>query len=283
MNAYIERMLGIVRQSGEIALSLIHRSEPTFKKDHSIFTRADKEISELVRQNLQDFLKLPGHILIDEEDEYRAQYLDEARLAQAQYLWASDPIDGTRVYANGMPHFGISLGLLKDLRPWLGVVYFPYLRELFYCDGENSYFLLDPFTPEETKVQIHPVDQDISHQSIFLLADSFIRRFFWKSKECHILIPACAVADLCWPTIGRACGALFKSYLWDFAGSWPMVKAAGLDIRFLKTGELIDAIHSELFDQDRTPWKLKEYCIVSSGRNFPVLQASIQERSVHPQ
>ena len=65
-----------------------------------------------------------------------------------------DPIDGTRLYANRMPTFGISLGLLKDLKPWLGVVYFPVLKELFYCDGKEAYFVQNAFSPNQRRIKI---------------------------------------------------------------------------------------------------------------------------------
>ena len=65
---YLERMLLIAREGGGIALELLNKSEPGLKKDHSIITLADKAISKLARERLGDFLKDPGHLLIDEED-----------------------------------------------------------------------------------------------------------------------------------------------------------------------------------------------------------------------
>jgi len=121
---YLERMLSIVQEAGGIALDLIQHSDPGLKKDHSIITLADKAISTLVRERLHDFLQDPQHILIDEEDGGSAEYLDQERLDRTSFIWALDPIDGTRLYANRMPLFGVSIGLIKDLKPWLGVVYF---------------------------------------------------------------------------------------------------------------------------------------------------------------
>ena len=126
---YIQRMLSFVREAGGVALDLIGHSDPGIKKDHSIITLADRAISKLAREKLDDFLQNPGHILIDEEDPGIVDYLDQKRLDQSSFIWALDPIDGTRLYANGMPLFGISIGLIKDLKPWLGVVYFILIKK----------------------------------------------------------------------------------------------------------------------------------------------------------
>ena len=124
---FLKRMLHIARRAGEISLENIDDSSPTFKPDESILTKTDSEISRLTHEVLADFLKQKEHILVDEEDENRSRFLNEEILNSTPYLWALDPIDGTRAYANRMPHFGVSLGLLKDLKPWLGMVYCPYL------------------------------------------------------------------------------------------------------------------------------------------------------------
>ncbi len=262
-------------EGGQIALHYRENSSPSLKSDRSVVTRADQEVSALAHGIFKDFLKRPDHILIDEEDEKRLQYLNEDSLQKFPYIFAIDPVDGTRGYANRMPHFGISIGLLKCLKPWLGVVYFPVLKEIFYCDGERSYFVQNAFQKDEVKAVISPIDQEINKQAIFLLPDSYFNRFEWDFENCHIMIPACAAVDLCWPAVGRGCGSLIKSYLWDFAGSWPIVQSAGLDFRHWRTGKVLDNLTMESLDQDKTPWKLKEYYIVSSERNFPILQRKI--------
>ena len=128
---YLERMLSIAREAGGIALDLMGKSDPGLKKDHSIITLADKAISKLARAKLSDFLQDPQHILIDEEDPGIVEYLDQKRLDQSPFIWALDPIDGTRLYANRMPLFGISIGLIKDLKPGWVLCIFPCSMSFF--------------------------------------------------------------------------------------------------------------------------------------------------------
>ncbi len=275
---FLNIMKDLIAQAGAIALRNISDSQPSLKPDQSVLTKTDKEISALIRNGLADFLIQPNHILIDEEDEKRGEYLNSDILKSADYLWAIDPIDGTRLYANRMPHFGISIGLFKGLRPWLGMVYFPYLAELFYCDGEKSFFVQNAFTADEIKTQIKPVEKTITSQSIFLCNDNFSQHLQWDYKDCHLMMQSCAVVDFCWPAIGRSCGCITKSCLWDFAGSLPIALSAGLELRALATGKKLDHIDIEVFLKDKSPWKLKEYFILSTEKNFMVLKQKIKIR-----
>ncbi len=279
MNDYLERMRTMIHRSGEIAMSFINKESYSLKPDTSVVTEADKAISRFIHENLKDILKQPGHFLLDEEDESSASLWDAKRLADAQYLWAIDPIDGTRAYSNRMPLFGISIGLLRDLRPWLGMVYFPMSQELFYCDGTRGYFVEKAFSSQESQQEIQPVDQIITKQSLFLSSEALFKRFDWDFSFCPIIMPACAVIDLCWPAVGRGCGAFFKSNLWDFAGAWPISRSAGLELRSMETGKVLDKVERELFvGKGSNAWKLKEFYILASERNFPLIREGITLR-----
>jgi len=272
-------MKHIAFTGGKIALDLISKRTYYLKLDKSVLTEADVEISRMASTTINDLLTTPDHILIDEEDTENNKYLDQSNLEAPSFIWAIDPLDGTRAFSNSMPNFGISVGLLKDLRPWLGVVYFPMLGELFYSDGERSFFVKNAFTKFEKKEVITSIDQQITSQSIFLCNDSFYEKFDWNFSDCQLMNPVCAVLSLCWPTIGRGCGTFFGAHIWDFAGAWPVFLSAGLSLRSYWSGKEIDKIALELFvREDNDPWKLKEYHILSSERNFPLLREKITPR-----
>jgi fructose-1,6-bisphosphatase/inositol monophosphatase family enzyme len=273
---YLSRMKHIAFMGGKIALELILSSNHCLKPDKSVLTKADVEISNLSHRVISDLLKTSDHILIDEEDIENTKYLNKSYLEATSFIWVLDPIDGTRAFSNRMPNFGISIGLLKDLKPWLGMVYFPMFCELFYSDGKNSFFVQKAFTKSEKKVVITPIDQQITRQSIFICNDSFSEKFDWNFSDCQLMSPLCAVLSLCWPAIDRGCGAFFGAKIWDFAGSWPIFLSAGLGLRSYQTGEEIRKLDIELFARwSEEPWKLKKYYILSSERNFPLLREKI--------
>lgn len=173
----LKRLLDILEKAGTIAMDLVADSAPELKADQSVVTRADKAISVLTTEMLRDFLASGEHLLIDEEDAGHERALNDAVLDAQPYIWALDPIDGTRPYANGVPYFGISLGVLKHRRPWLGGVFFPMLDELFYCDGERAYFVKHPFSDRAVSLLITQKQKDFGHQSIFYCTDGFFKFF----------------------------------------------------------------------------------------------------------
>ncbi len=269
---FLKLMFGIAREAGRISLELIADSGATLKSDDSVVTKADHAISAMVRERLDSHLKTGVHILIDEEDPKRLEYRDQKFLENIPFVWALDPVDGTRLYANQIPLYGVSIALLKDLKPWLGVVYFPMLREMFYCDGDRSFFMTEAFTPLQKRVEIVPIDVEISSKSLFMLSDHFFKNHDWAYTDCRFLVSACAVVNLCWPAIGRACGSLDRSNLWDFGGAWPIARSAGLELRHFETGQLFDHLDISAFEPEAGSWRFEKYHILSSERNFEQLR-----------
>ena len=276
---YLDLMFRFVRQGGAIALKNIHKSDPGLKADRTIVTKTDRAVSRLAHKMLAPYLSDPNHILIDEEDPSVIAYLDQKRLDRSKYIWSVDPIDGTRLYANGIPTFGISIGLMKGLNPWMGVVYFPLLNELFYCDGKNSYHVQNAFSYKQKKRKIVPIDQKISSQTIFFCNDNYFRKYSFNDTQFHVMIQACAVVNLLWPAIGRGCGCFLRSSLWDFAGSWPIFRSAGLDLRRVRDGKLLGRLDTGLFKREPKPWELQEHYLLSSRRNFKIIKSKITEVS----
>lgn len=273
---FLARIKHIAFTGGKIALDLIQDSSPYLKDDNSVLTKADMEISRLACDVTSDLIATSDHILIDEENIKNIEHLDQSDLKKRPYIWVIDPIDGTRSYINRMPNFGLSIGLLKNQKPWLGAVYFPMMGELFYSDGDQSFFVQNAFTEHEEKRIITPIDQEITRQSIFICNDSFFEKFEWHSSDCQIMIPACAVLSLCWPAIGRGCGAFFGAHIWDFAGSWPVCLSAGLSLRSYQTGSEITELDIKLFARESNdPWKLREFYILLSEQNFALLREKI--------
>jgi myo-inositol-1(or 4)-monophosphatase len=79
---------------------------------------AEAQIVEILQRHL------PDHSILAEET---GKYGN----SEAKYLWVIDPLDGTTNYAHQYPFSAVSIGLLIDGVPSLGVVYDPWHRELF--------------------------------------------------------------------------------------------------------------------------------------------------------
>lgn len=88
-----------------------------------LVTEADKESENLIIKSLKRQFK--HHSILAEESG-----LEEAA-KKSEYLWVIDPLDGTTNYTHQYPMVSISIALLHNKIPIVGVVYNPIHKELF--------------------------------------------------------------------------------------------------------------------------------------------------------
>lgn len=98
-----------------------------YKPDGSIVTEADFAMQQRMTAELAVFA--PQYRLLGEEMTGEEQ--GELLRADQGGLWCLDPLDGTSNFASGIPFFSVSLGLLIDHKPALGLVYDPVRDECF--------------------------------------------------------------------------------------------------------------------------------------------------------
>jgi myo-inositol-1(or 4)-monophosphatase len=77
-------------------------------------------------------IKFPEHNVIDEE----AGIINKGSL----FTWVIDPIDGTSNFAQGIPLYGIMIGLLKEGEPIAGGLALPSFSEIYVAEkGKGAY------------------------------------------------------------------------------------------------------------------------------------------------
>lgn len=70
---------------------------------------------------------------------------------QSHLVWVVDPLDGTTNYVHHVPIVGVSIGLVNDGQPVLGVIYQPFSDELFVAaDGLGASLNGDPIRVSHT-------------------------------------------------------------------------------------------------------------------------------------
>jgi len=55
--------------------------------------------------------------------------------------WVIDPLDGTTNFLHGIPHFAISIGLVRGGVPFAGVVYHPIADEMYWAESGAGAFV----------------------------------------------------------------------------------------------------------------------------------------------
>ena len=79
-------------------------------------TNADRESQEFLREAIQR--EYPDHGIIGEED-----LCQEPR--KSKTVWVLDPLDGTKNFMNGLPIYGVSIGVLEEGKPIVGAISLP--------------------------------------------------------------------------------------------------------------------------------------------------------------
>jgi histidinol-phosphatase len=120
-----KRVLPLVQEAGGIAHA--HFCNPVLridtKPDGSPVTQADKETEERLRFRLAALGNSFG--MIGEE------FGEEG--AEQEFVWVVDPIDGTRAFTRGLPHWALLLALLERNQPVLGFLLAPALGVLAWA------------------------------------------------------------------------------------------------------------------------------------------------------
>lgn len=108
------------------------------KTDGSVVTEADHAMQSRMQRALA--AHWPQYGFLGEE---MAGAEHERLTLGGQNLWCLDPLDGTSNFAAGIPFFAVSLALLVDGRPVLGLVYDPVRDECFTAQQGRGAWLND--------------------------------------------------------------------------------------------------------------------------------------------
>jgi len=124
--------VNVARSAGEVLLSWWTREKEVFGKGkYDIVTNVDQEAESHIRHEIQHYY--PSHGFFGEEE--------AGADPEKGWVWIVDPVDGTRNYAAGVPHFSIVIALAKDGEVVTGVNYDPLHDEMFHAAAGRGAYL----------------------------------------------------------------------------------------------------------------------------------------------
>ena len=210
-------------EAGAIALRYFNVVEARIKADRSVVTAADEEIEVLLRERIVG--SFPDHRIIGEEQ--------GGAPSDAEYIWALDPIDGTSGFVQGLPIWGISIGLLRRGVPVLGCFYMPLIGEWYEVALEGPPL----FNGKPMSVsQENPLDSEA-----WICAPSDAHWRYDIDYPGKVRSLGSYAAYLCYVARGTACGALMgRPKIWDIAAGLALLLRAGGEIRLLDSGAPLD-------------------------------------------
>ena len=227
MSDILSRIEDIARQAGAILRNGYGNVRHIQQKGAiDLVTEFDKRSEELVLTFLQK--EFPTHAILAEESG-RNEIVSE-------YQWVIDPLDGTTNFAHALPMFSVSIGLLQNGEPILGVVYDPLRDELFSAElGQGAHMNGQPIHVS-TRVDLGQAvistgfPYDLRTNPVNNLAQ-FVQFQLRTQAVRHL---GSAALDCTWTALGRLDGYWeFGVQPWDVVAGALIVREAGGTVTFI--------------------------------------------------
>lgn len=216
----LDTIIKIVKEAGKIFKT---SKFDVFEKGSksNLVTTCDLMVQDYLYKEFKKHF--PNFKFYGEEKNLKESYLDD------DFVFVVDPIDGTCNFAHNLNLSVISIGVLHQKEIILGVVYNPYLDELFYAEKNKGAFLNNQrievskrsFAESLYCTSFSSYDKTISKYCFDILQD-----VFYEVSDAR-RIGTCAL-ELCYLACGRI-DLYFEISLqpYDYAGASLIVKEAG--------------------------------------------------------
>lgn len=126
-----EKLIEIIKEAGKILKDgYFSKKDVTFKAKKDLVTKYDVAVENYLKEAFSKEFK-DFNVIAEESDNTNLEFSNSIIV---------DPIDGTTNFVNKVPHTCISVGVYKDKKPYIGIVYNPILDELYTATvGEGAF------------------------------------------------------------------------------------------------------------------------------------------------
>ena len=151
-SADLEFAVALAARAGEILMDRYERLERIhYKSARDVVTEADHMSEELIIESIKGYH--PGDAILAEESGEHHAVAGDAPTSGKGRVWIIDPLDGTVNYANGIPFFCVSIGLVVDGSPSVGVVHDPTRSETFAATADGPAMLMSTLGTDSFAIQ----------------------------------------------------------------------------------------------------------------------------------
>jgi myo-inositol-1(or 4)-monophosphatase len=254
MNKKIENVETVLKRAERVAVAAAKKSGAMLVREFARFDRSQinrKQNNETVtkwdlaseRLLINEIRRaFPEHVFLSEESGSDGQ--------TAPFRWIIDPIDGTTNFTIHNPLWSISIGLAYNDELIFGLIYIPYLKEMYTARHLHGAFC--------NNKKISPsiiVGQSANHafchgktDQAILLATKYIKVQKTSHVDCRQL--GSAAAELAYVACGRMESmVMFGVNAWDVAGGALLVREAG--------GRVVNELGQ--------PWRLADKTLIATN------------------
>lgn len=181
---YLDFALKLAQKSSTLLLKMQSRAKVKVEKGKGDFAldadiASEKLIVDAIRK------KFPQHDILTEESKHKHQ--------ESEYLWIIDPLEGTLNYAHKLPLWAVNIGLWKNGKPLVGVVYAPILKELYTAVAGKGAFL------NGKRIRVNN-----EHELLRTFIGGSVKHLASLGISGHVLRSlGCCALELCWVASGK--------------------------------------------------------------------------------
>ncbi|MGP7817375.1 inositol monophosphatase family protein [Niallia sp. 01092] len=243
------------KQAGSLIKENIgNMGEVVQKKNASdLVTEVDQMTEKMLRQKIkQDF---PDHWILSEEDCGQANSYQAFQQFDSGYGWIIDPIDGTTNFIHGIPYYSVSIGIVNNKEPVIGVVLNPMTGELYTARKSMGSFLNEQPLRVGQEMKLTEAIVSTGFQANDFKVGSRVLQQMDKlaGNSRNIRMFGASSLDLCQVASGRLTGFWHEGLNpWDTAAGILIVTEAG----------------GTVTDKDGNPYKLFHESLVASNGNI---------------
>ena len=254
-----EQIVAILKDCGELALNIQLSARRSIKMDDTLVTEADTSIEALITERLQsaeDVFFIGEETAQKQGDEYH-------RAALRGSCYVIDPVDGTILYANGLPGWGISIGYMLNGKLSEGALLFPASGELLISRGPEVLYacsqesnqrsnqrsnrgknqgkscpdfgelrpLLSPLATPQILGQKATQGNDQIAGPVISVNQTMVKHGHYQGDHLLLSTGSC-VSSMLYLIRGGITAYWTKSRLWDIAGGIPLLLKMGMSAWF---------------------------------------------------
>lgn len=234
----LDKTKEIVLNVGEIVKEAFEQRENKLsgleiKENNSsnLVTETDKKVERILNEKLKELF--PNYLFVGEETTGESK-TNKINLTDKP-TWVIDPIDGTTNFVHGFPYICISVALVVNKEPVIGVIYNPILNNMYYGQKGKGSFLNGKSLPLYKNNPLNSLSQSSIMTEYGYHRDPETVDKILKTIRNIVLSPAQAVRsmgsaalNMCHVATGNIdCYYEIGIHAWDIAAASLIVKEAG--------------------------------------------------------
>jgi len=257
LSSMLETAIVAARLAGQHAMEEINYIKVSIKNANEMVTQADAQCQKIIIDRIKE--NYPDHGFIAEEGEGGKLFKQPPR-GKDRFWWVIDPIDGTNNFAHRMMFFTVSIGVIYESKPIVGVIFEPATDSMFSAVKDREAQL----NGRRITASEEAIDQfaSVGLESHFDEgAPSWTRELMKRTRFRNLGSTALQVAYVAKGSMVATIANTPK--LWDIAGGAAIAEAAG-------------ALFTNWQGQKIFPVDLDSY----EGHKFQIVTAN---KKVHPE